>query len=386
MKDRSLFHLMMARLRQLAHDDPAGAPSLARDLQQTLQIEQNGDWYLVKWRWQGKGYDLGIPGDTFHFYVRGDTGAGSARRDLRAANWRQAEAALRRIAQISGAELPQDRRPGALGASTMAAVEDPIPPARVLVPGLLAGIVALVVAGSAMALWTAIVAVALCYLNELRRHSFLQRPVHWLDAGMIAAGAVAPAVLGAVPVAPGLLALALALFARAELAGTRATILDWLVPGAVAGALVLVLGPLGWIPVAELIVFVLLIHMLVPNRLALAPALAGAGAAAAVGVIAAVLATLLPEQTPAAGAAAPALAWTIVGMLAFCFAFGWIFGQQVLLLPWLGFAVIGSTCLALLVSGSAASRTVSFMAFAGYGISMCAELLRAPWQRRAGHP
>ncbi len=386
MKDRSLFHLMMARLRQLDRGDPAGAPSLARDLQQTLQIEQNGDWFLVKWRWQGKGYDLGIPGDTFHFYVRGDTGREPARRDVRAENWRQAEAALRRIAQISGTELPQDRRPGTLSASTMEALEDPVPPARVLIPGLLAGIVAFVVAGTAMAIWTAIVAVALCYLNELRRHSFLQRPVHWLDAGVIAVGALAPAVLGVVPVAPGLLALALALLARAELAGAGATTVDWLVPGAVAGALVLVLGPVGWIPVAELIVFVLLIHVLVPNRLALAPALAGAGAAAAVGAIAAVLATLLPEQTPAAVAAEPALAWAIVGMFAFCFAFGWIFGQQVLLLPWLGFAVIGSTCLALMVAGSTASRAVSFMAFAGYGVSMCAELLRAPLQRHGGHP
>jgi hypothetical protein len=386
MKDRSLFHLMMARLRQLDRGDPAGAPSLARDLQQTLQIEQNGDWFLVKWRWQGKGYDLGIPGDTFHFYVRGDTGREPARRDVRAENWRQAEAALRRIAQISGTELPQDRRPGSLATSTMEALEDPVPSARVLIPGLLAGIVALVVAGTAMAVWTATVAVALCYLNELRRHSFLQRPVHWLDAGVIAVGALAPAVLGVVPVAPGLLALALALLARAELAGAGATTVDWLVPGAVAGALVLVLGPLGWIPVAELIVLVLLIHLVVPNRLALAPALAGAGAAAAVGAIAAVLATLPPGQTPAAVAAEPALAWAIVGMFAFCFAFGWIFGQQVLLLPWLGFAVIGSTCLALMVAGSTASLAVSFMAFTGYGVSMCAELLRAPLQRHGGHP
>src|SRR5450755_2547630 len=140
MKDRSLFHLLMARLSQLSRGEPAGAPSLARDLQQTLQVEQNGDWFLLKWRWQEKSYDLGIPADSFHFYVRGDTGKEPARRDVRAENWRQAEAALRRIAQISGAPLPPDLHPGSLGASSAPAVEDPIPPARVIVPGVIAGL------------------------------------------------------------------------------------------------------------------------------------------------------------------------------------------------------------------------------------------------------
>src|SRR5450631_2722274 len=139
MKDRSLFHLLMARLSQLSRGEPAGAPSLARDLQQTLQVEQNGDWFLLKWRWQEKPFDLGIPGDTFHFYVRGDTGKEPARRDLRAENWRQAEAALRRIAQISGMHLPQDQRPGSLSHSGAQDVDDPIPPARVIAPGIIAG-------------------------------------------------------------------------------------------------------------------------------------------------------------------------------------------------------------------------------------------------------
>jgi hypothetical protein len=384
MKDRSLFHLLMARLSQLSRDEPAGAPSLARDLQQTLQIEQNGDWFLVKWHWQGKPYDLGIPGDTFHFYVRGDTGKEPARRDLRTENWRQAEAALRHIAQISGAHLPQDRRPGLLSRSGAPEVEDPISPARVIAPGAIAGLAALAVSGPEIAISTAMVAVALCYLNEIRRYTFLQRPVHWRDAGVIAAGALVPALLGVSPDAPGLLALALALFTRAELAGTRATSVDWLVPGAVAGSLVLVLGLPGWIPVLELIAAILLIHLALPNRLALAPALAGATAAGVSGAIAALFPVLSADQTASMVVAAPAFAWAIVGMFAFCFSLGWIFGQQTLLLPWLGFAVIGSTCLAVLVSGSSASRTVSFMAFSGYGVCMCAELLRAPWQRRGG--
>jgi hypothetical protein len=383
MKDRSLFHLLMARLSQLSRGEPAGE-QLARDLQQSLQIEQNGDWFLLKWHWQGIPYDLSIPGDSFHFYVRGDTGKEPARRDMRAENWRQAEAALRRIAEISGAHLPADPRPGTLSHSGAQDVEDPIPPVRVLAPGIIAGLVALAVSGPEIAISTAIVAAALCWLNEIRRHTFLQRPVHWLDAGVIAAGALVPALLGVAPEAPGLLALALALYTRAELAGARATSVDWLVPGPMAGGLVLVLGAPGWIPVLELIAVILLMRLALPNRLALAPALAGAAAAAAFGAIAALLPALSPDQAPPLAVAAHGFAWAIVGMFAFCFLFGWIFGQQTLLLPWLGFAVIGSTCLALL--GSSASQTISFMAFSGYGVCMCAELLRAPWQRRGGRP
>jgi hypothetical protein len=105
----------------------------------------------------------------------------------------------------------------------------------------------------------------------------------------------------------------------------------------------------------------------VPNRIRLTHAVAATSVAVSVGAIAA----LLPTGLIGGGALEPNLAswmaWPIVFVGAFSFLFRCVFGQQFLVLPWLGLAVIAITCGSLVLAGPG-SRAAAFAAYLGFGI------------------
>jgi hypothetical protein len=379
MKDRSLFHLLMARLRQLSDGRPHDELAFARVLRETLGVEQKGDWFSVTWRWHNKDYDLNVPGDAFDFYRRGDTGQRTVRQGLRSQNWQQAETILRDIAEISGAQLPQDRQARSLGTLYFDETTALTPHVLLIMPGLLSALLVYVFGHAGAALWTGVVAIALAYLNEYGRDRFLCGFRSWIEPVVIAGGAVAPACFGIMPAGPAVLAVGLALLVRAERGGMGATAIDWGAAGAATGSVVFVFGTLGFLPVVLLAAVVLLASFALPNRIRPAPAVAAVAAAFSVAAIAA----LLPIGGGAAIAAnlASWLAWPIVLVFAFCFLFRCIFGQQFLVLPWLGLAIIAITCGSLVLADPGSGGAVAFAAYLGFAICIIVRLFWY-WHRR----
>lgn len=375
MKDRSLFHLLMARLQQLTSGLAAHERDFAESLQGSLKIEQNGDWYSVAWLWRNKQYDLNVPGDSFHFYVRGDIGKAPAIRGGRAENWKSAEALLRRIAELSGERLPEDRRPGSMNVFVFDQVEGATPHALMIVPGLAAGLVALAFATAEIALWTAVVSIALAYLNGLFRYSLLCRPAHGMAPIVIACGALIPGYFMTSPMSAAAIAVSIALFARAEL--LAGSLIDWVVAGVAAGAIVFAIGPAGWVAVAIIAASILLTRALMPRRLPARPALAGIAVAVTVAILAGLLAHMLPQRVAAGTPAPPWLHGFVVGMFAVTFLLGWVFGQQFLLFPWIGLGVFGATYLAVLLLSSPGGVATSLTALTGFGVCAAARLLYA---------
>lgn len=377
MKDRSLFHLLMARLRQLTSGLPAHERDFVESLQGSLKIEQSGDWFSIAWRSRNKQYDLNVPGDTFHFYVRGDTGKAPAIHGGRAENWKSAEALLRRIAELSGEHLPADPRPGSLNIFVFDQTDSAISHELMIVPGLVAGLIALALTRAEIGFWTAVAAISLAYWDSFFRHSLLRRPAHWLAPIVIAIGALVPSYFMTSPASTAVLALSIALFARAELLAGDASILDWIVPGVATGGVVLALGPSGWVAVAAIGAFILLTLVLMPRRMPMRPVVASLAAA----VAAATLATLF-SHVPLDGdaGAQSALAWIyalIIGTFAVTFLLGWVFGQQFLLFPWAGLGVVGASYLAVLLFSTGDRAALSFTALAGFGICAVLRLFHA---------
>ena len=168
MKDRSLLHLLLARLRQLAWHASSGEREFVENLQNNLKVEQDGDWFLISWRWQNKEHELNVPGAAFQFYGRGDVAQQPTRRGGRLKNWQQAEDVLRRIAEISGAGLPADRRPGSLNTIVSERVDrSSRQHLLIVVPGLLAGFLAFALTQFEIGVWTGVAAIALSYLTQL---------------------------------------------------------------------------------------------------------------------------------------------------------------------------------------------------------------------------
>jgi len=375
MKDRSLFHLLMARLRQLTSGLPAHERDFAESLQGSLKIEQSGDWFSVTWRWRNKQYDLNAPGDAFHFYVRGDVGKAPAIRGGRAENWKSAEALLRRIAELSGERLPADPRPGSLNIFVFDQTDSGPSHILLIMPGVMAGLVALALAGVEIAVWTAIAAITLAYLNDVFRYTM---PRGWTDGlapVVIALGALVPSCFMMSPMSAAVLALSIALFSRAELLGVNASIIDWTMPGAATGSLVLVMGQTGWVALVIVAVFILLVLALMPRRLPPIPAVT----AVAVAFVVAIMITVFGVRLSPAIAVGPVaywLHWLIAGIFAVTFLLGWVFGHLFLLFPWLGLGMIAATCLAALIGlgGDAAQFPT---ALAGFGLCALARLLYA---------
>jgi hypothetical protein len=373
MKDRSLFHLLMSRLRSLSDGRPHDELAFARILRETLGVEQKGDWFSVTWRWQEKDYALHVPRGAFDFYRRGDTGQQTARQGVRSKNWQQAETLLRRIAEISGAPLPQNKQASSLSTLYFDETTAPTPQVLLILPGLLAALLTYFVVQVGAAIWTGVVAIALAYLNEYAWDNFPRRLGHWIEPVVIAGGAVAPGCFGITPVGPAVLAIGLTLFVRAEREGTRATTIDWCAAGAATGAIVFVLGKLGFVPVMLLAAVVLLAGFAQPNRIRPTLAVAAAVAAFSVAAIAMLLPTELASGATIGANLASWIAWPIILVFALCFLSGLVFGQHFLLLPWLGHAIIAITCGSLVLAGSG-SQAAAFAAFMGFGICIVARL------------
>src|ERR1043166_46143 len=140
-------------------------------------------------------------------------------------------------------------------------------------PGLLAGLAALFFARAEIAFWTAIASIALAYLNGFFQHSLLRRPAHRLAPIVIACGSLIPGYFMTSPMSAAVLAMSIALFARAGLLAADGSIVDWSVPGAAAGAIVFVIGSVGWVAVIVIGTSILLMLRLMPRRLPVVPAL-----------------------------------------------------------------------------------------------------------------
>ena len=208
--------------------------------------------------------------------------------------------------------------------------------------------------------------------------------MHWLEPVVTSAGVLSSAVFAAIPIGTALMAVALALFTRAEFRGVKASVYEWAVPGVVMGALIFVFGSIGWIPVVFIATFILSSYASLPNRLGAMSAVVAASAVIGVATAAFIYSPIVLDIPSTSQPVENWLAWTIVFIFALLFLFGWVFGQQFLLFPWIGFGMIAATGLGLLLGNGAAGAVASFTAFLGYGICGIGRLLYAHWLARKG--
>jgi hypothetical protein len=64
----------------------------------------------------------------------------------------------------------------------------------------------------------------------------------------------------------------------------------------------------------------------------------------------------------------------VVLIFAFCFFFGWVFGQLFLVLPWIGLGVVAITCGSLALAGSESGEAAGFAAYLGLGMCIIMRL------------
>jgi len=383
MKDRSLLYLLLSRIRQM--DVWQSNLEFADELKSSLKVSQENDRFLITWHQADKEFSHDVPGDMFQFYVRGDVEKASGT-GLRRMNWDQAEKILLQIAEISGIRVEQRFRPDVLGTSVAVDRVDTHPQIVIVVLGLLVSVVALAAAGPRFAVWSGGLAIALCYLAAFHRYTLLQWPVHWIELVVVAAGALLPCYLMFNPAPAALLAIVLVLMTNAELRGSRASLLEWAIPAALAGTLVFAIGRLGWIPVIVISIFALAIGKVLPARFSRPAMFTVVVASAAV----AVTATFVPLETPHEVSQLTLMASTINYLLVAIFAIyatlGWIVGQQFLIFPWLGNAIIFATFAIFSFANNMGAGELSALGFAGYALFAVARLLRALVKTRRRSP
>lgn len=391
MKDRVLFHLLMARLQVLSHGRSPDEIAFARVLRETLAVTQEGERFSLTWRWEDKDHELSVPGDTFDFYRRGDVGQRAIQRGARTRNWQQAEVVLRRVADMSAALLPLDRQVVSLSTLHFDERQAPTPHVLLIAPALLAGVIAYIPGGLAAAFWTGMVAIALAYLNQYRRDGSLRGFDFRVEPWLIAIGAVLPAWFGIAPAGPAVLACGWALLVRAESNGEHASFIDWGIAGAAIGAIIFAVAAIGFVPVGLLATAVFFVCLAMPNRIRFQHAVVATVAAFAVAMIAALGpfgSAAGPMLTPTAAAW---LTWPVVAIFAFCFLSGWVLGSRFLILPWIGLAVVAITCGGFALADRDVSKAAAFAAYLGFGLCIMVRLsynfgLASKWARAWSGP
>lgn len=363
MRDKALYHLLMAHLQDLRHRASPQQCALIDGISDSLRVTYGRGRYQLDWKHGGKPYDLELPGRSMSFYVRGDTGSPQTATGQRWENWREARSAVAQIAAISGiSDLANLLELSARSAS--AGAPEDRDSRLVSLAGLALGTGALMwlLFPLTHALWTAVAAFCLLVLASLQRYSLLGRALRWHEAGLVCAGSALPAVLGHSPALAALCAAAFSACALAEARGPDATRADWVGAGLASAGPVLWAGPAG-LPVPVLGAALLIaIRVTMPNRIArgcvaayLLSAAAGTAAAAALAL------------GPAAGAAVPGAisVWAIAGLALALGLTWWIFGQQYALFPWYSFLLIAIAGASTAMTHGMSESAFSFLAFSG---------------------
>lgn len=375
MRDKALYHLLMARAHGMAGqmgDDP-----FLDALRASLTVDYAKRTYTLRWSFAGAPYHLDIQHDRFTFYAPGDKGRTDAHAtaNVRADNWKAAGALLEQMAQTSGTTLTGN--PNAASLSIFPAAQ------TVPAPHGYAG----------TALWGVGFAVTAAVLG------WLTFPGFTLQDGLAAAGAgillclialraaatdpdprfgVAGALLtAAAPVAavcltggawaPLAFVAPFALAVELEWRGIDVPAAGWLAPG-LAGALPLfVLGAGGLVPVGALALFVWIFAVLAPIRFRRPQVLYFT-----FGTIAAVAAAVaLGWLTPDTAAPVPGTGYgyaVLAGaapLSAVAVIFGVMRGSMFLVLPW--GMLIAIFCLALMaLIGGRAGPGTAVLGMGGY--------------------
>jgi hypothetical protein len=371
MKARSLYHLLITRLRQLT-GGAVDEDSFAHHLKTSLAIEQTGAWFTLKWRSRNKQYDLNVPSSTFEFYRRGDLLAAPTGEPGRVTNWRAAETLLRHMATVSEETLPADPHPGSLSPLRFSgAVADQTVWLALLVPVLPAAAIALREDGlSALAVYVA--GAALCAAFMFQRDTLLRRPMSPVEALVIAAGPALAASLGVTPWGMALLAGGLAMLSWSETPTAPAAPVGALAGGALVGGVAALIGPAGWLTVAFVAAMAVFLHALMPWRIRRSFTIAAALGAGTVALAAHLAGAAGPAGTPAG--IAIGLVLGVTGAAALCFLTWWIIGSQIRLFPWVSLGAVAALGITTFWAPSAGGET---LACAGYVACAAVRLVHA---------
>lgn len=376
MKDRALYHLLIARVRKLTAGLDGRQVLFCSDLRETLNVDHTGKWFHLTWRWADKDYEVNVPSDMFSFYVRGDSGQGGSALG-RSENWRQAEALLRHMSEICGADLPTDREPDDLAITFGMTQATGSPIAKGVAAAAAVAAVSFPMFGLLSALWAALAAFAICANFSFHRFTLLGKPMSWFEAGVIGLGTIVPLTLGTTPAGAALLAGGLALLALAEGMPRKTAPIIWALGGVTAGASAGAMDAAALAPIAGLAVSVGLLHVMMPSRLGF-PATISVAISAASTALFLTFADVTVGATMGEATAAQSLSlWMIALLASVCFAAWWVLGRINSFFPWLTFAMVAMAAFALLMVGPPQPSTAGLTAFSGYLICAVMRLLRA---------
>lgn len=367
MKDKALYHLLVARLHDLRRDASPEAQAVIDKLCSSLRVEYTARRYRLDWCYRGDRFQLELPHTAVSFYVRGDVKGPQRTTTQRWENWRQAKATVEQMAETSGISELSDT----LAKPTGSASDDPergrLGLAQLAGLALGTGAVTWVFSTSITGLWTAVAVFFMLALGIFQRQSLLGKRLNWPEAGVISAGGVLPAALGASPVLAALAATTLSALCMAEARGAVSTRLEWAGAGILAATPVLWAGRIA-LPVPFLTaVLLIVVHLLMPNRIARGKV--GAFVlASAIGTGIASVPAIAASGASHAALTFPAgmLIWVTIALATLLLLTWWVPGQQYTLFPWFSFLFIAVTGAAAVMLQGGSEDALSFLAFFGF--------------------
>jgi hypothetical protein len=341
MKARSLLHLLLMRARAARDNTDPETTSFLTTVCESMEIEFQRGCYEVKWTWKDQTYSLNLSNEDLNFYARGDNAAKPPSKGVRAKNWAKAGEIWRRIATISEQDWTHDESRDPMGLMPEEVLASSGTPVAAVSAILVAAIGALLVGHGLDAVVAVLIAGSLTLLGGLSRGVSPIPARAALSGAVIGIGACIPATFNVTPFAAAGATVILLLAVATERWRPRSAVL-WCSIGLSLGLFHAVVGD--WVapPGIFLVVAILGIHVLMPNRFGGA----AMSALVAVMIIATTIAFLLPSPAlfpikepaslPELSEATVLLSMAVALLSVVLFMTDWFFGELRSTVAWIG--------------------------------------------------